>query len=144
MEMQSLLVHDPAYPSKLDMHSHAKTAIEATLESQSALPLYVHLKAVQEVIGAMLKALQQPALDEAFAETGGAMGRAALYRGAEITLRNLPAKYIGYSDAVLELEAKIEELGEELKRLRKIDQLQGTARKESQGATLSVTFGGDK
>lgn len=134
------LVPSRVYQSKAEIETNIAIALNSLLESHSALDLYAQLKQMELAVAAGLNKLREGAISDALSLTGGAMGKAEALRGVEVSVKMLPKKYVGYSDAVTEKEAEIEIAKEQLKSLKKIDELQGVARVEEQGCTVQVSF----
>jgi hypothetical protein len=127
-------------PTITEMRNAATKMLDRLMQTESALPLYIQARAVAEVASILCESLKDLAISEALTEAGGAYGKSASVRGVGVQVRTLPAKWEGYSDAVLQKEAELCDIQEELRKLKKIEQLQGVASKVSQGETIAITF----
>jgi len=134
------LIPSRIYQSKSEIETSVALALDELLESHSALDLYAQLKQLELATAAGLAKLREMAISDALSLTGGAMGKAEALRGVEVSVKMLPKKYTGYSDAVTAKEAEIEIAKEQLKSLKKVDELTGTAVAVEQGCTVQVSF----
>lgn len=123
-----------------EIQSEAATFADAALESQPALVLYIAAQQMEELAGAVKARVRDMAIGEALTESGGATGAVAQYRGVGVSVRNLPAKWDGYSAEVYEMEAKIEAMKKELAAMKKLEQAKGLALKTEAGCTLAITL----
>jgi len=127
------------FPTQAETHALAHAYAQELLKEENSLELYIHLKAVEQLISDLKSEIETHVFDAAFCESGGATGKFD-FKGVEVQLKNKAPKY-EYTGAVLEMENAVKTKQEEIKALKKYEEKSGAATMvQMPGMTIAISF----